>query len=180
MLNTNVSGTDKAMYALTRIRGIGRRFSNLILKKADVDLNKRAGELTEEEIENIKAIISNPLQFNIPEWFLNNRKDRKDGKTYQVGYTLNIYTYHSSVHTSDESSIAYPLIGFMPLYTCHYIIAHNISFPMTAPSSVATADSVRDSTPVVCAQIITTMRLKVASVITVVLLHHPIAVIQYN
>jgi small subunit ribosomal protein S18e len=66
VLNTNVSGTDKAMYALTRIRGIGRRFSNLVLKKADVDLNKRAGELTEEEIENIKTVIANPLQFNIP------------------------------------------------------------------------------------------------------------------
>src|ERR1700681_1946216 len=84
VLNTNVNGADKVMYALTRIRGIGRRFSNLILKKADVDLNKRAGELTEDEIENIKTVISNPLQFNIPEWFLNNRKDRKEGKSSQV------------------------------------------------------------------------------------------------
>ena len=43
ILNTNVKGTDKVMYAMTKIKGIGRRFSNLILKKADIDLNKRAG-----------------------------------------------------------------------------------------------------------------------------------------
>jgi small subunit ribosomal protein S18e len=84
ILNTNVKGTDKVMYALTKIRGIGRRFANLICKKADIDLNKRAGELTEEEIEALKTIISNPLQFNIPVWFLNNQKDHKDGKDSQV------------------------------------------------------------------------------------------------
>jgi small subunit ribosomal protein S18e len=84
ILNTNVKGTDKVMYALTKIRGIGRRFSNLICKKADIDLNKRAGELTEEEIEALKTIIANPLQFNIPVWFLNNQKDHKDGKDSQV------------------------------------------------------------------------------------------------
>jgi hypothetical protein len=42
VLNTNVKGTDKVMYALTKIKGIGRRFSNLIVKKADIDLNKRS------------------------------------------------------------------------------------------------------------------------------------------
>jgi len=84
VLNTNVKGTDKVMYALTKIRGIGRRFANLICKKADIDLNKRAGELTEEEIEALKTIIANPLQFNIPVWFLNNQKDHKDGKDSQV------------------------------------------------------------------------------------------------
>lgn len=29
------------MYALTRIKGVGRRYSNLVCKKADVDLSKR-------------------------------------------------------------------------------------------------------------------------------------------
>lgn len=84
VLNTNVNGTRKVMYALAQIRGIGRRFANLICKKAEIDLNKRAGELTEEELDTIKTIIANPLQFNIPQWFLNNQKDHKDGKYTQV------------------------------------------------------------------------------------------------
>ena len=29
------------MYALTSIKGVGRRYSNLVCKKADVDLTKR-------------------------------------------------------------------------------------------------------------------------------------------
>jgi endonuclease III len=35
----------KVMYALTKIKGVGRRYSNLVCKKADVDLNKRYGWL---------------------------------------------------------------------------------------------------------------------------------------
>jgi hypothetical protein len=34
-------GKQKVMYALTKIKGVGRRYSNLVCKKADVDLNKR-------------------------------------------------------------------------------------------------------------------------------------------
>ena len=41
VLNTNVDGKQKIMFALTSIKGIGRRFANLICKKADVDMNKR-------------------------------------------------------------------------------------------------------------------------------------------
>jgi small subunit ribosomal protein S18e len=41
VLNTNVDGKQKVMYALTAIRGIGRRFANLTCKKGEVDMRKR-------------------------------------------------------------------------------------------------------------------------------------------
>ena len=49
--------------------------------QADIDLSKRAGELSEEEVEKIITIMSNPRQYKIPDWFLNRQKDIKDGKT---------------------------------------------------------------------------------------------------
>ncbi|CAD0038086.1 unnamed protein product [Aureobasidium pullulans] len=100
LLNTN-----KVMYALTKIKGVGRRYSNLVCKKADVDLSKRyaylapdgqerkvasntsiiaAGELTSEELERIVTIIQNPTQYKIPSWFLNRQRDIVDGKDFQV------------------------------------------------------------------------------------------------
>merc|ERR1711977_594034 len=69
LLNTNVEGKQKVMYALTKIKGVGRRYSNLVCKKADVDLTKRAGELTSEELERIVTIIQNPTQYKIPSWY---------------------------------------------------------------------------------------------------------------
>ncbi|CAJ0626899.1 13730_t:CDS:2 [Entrophospora sp. SA101] len=84
LLNTNVDGKEKVMFALTAIKGVGRRYSNLVCKKADVDLNKRAGELSNEELERIVTIIQNPTQYKIPDWFLNRQKDIVDGKNSQL------------------------------------------------------------------------------------------------
>jgi small subunit ribosomal protein S18e len=55
-MNTNIDGRIKVPFAMTAIKGVGRRFSYVCLRKADVDTNKRAGELTEEEV-NIQLFI---------------------------------------------------------------------------------------------------------------------------
>jgi len=87
---------------LTEIKGVGRRYANIVCKKADVDLKKRyvfasrwtlhyvftiissAGDLNSDELERIVTIIQNPLQFKIPRWFLNRQKDIVDGKDSQI------------------------------------------------------------------------------------------------
>jgi small subunit ribosomal protein S18e len=84
LLNTNIDGKRKIMFALTAIKGCGRRYANLVVKKADIDLNKRAGELSADELERIVTILQNPRQYRIPDWFLNRQKDIVDGKFSQV------------------------------------------------------------------------------------------------
>ncbi|KAK8794328.1 hypothetical protein WA171_001511 [Blastocystis sp. BT1] len=84
VLNTNIDGKQKIVYALTSIKGIGRRFATAVCKKAEVDIRKRAGELSNDEIDRLIAVISSPLQYNIPEWFLNRQKDVETGKYKQI------------------------------------------------------------------------------------------------
>ncbi|XP_073242653.1 small ribosomal subunit protein uS13 [Porites lutea] len=72
------------MFALTAIKGVGRRYANLVCKKADVDMKKRAGELTDDEVERVITIMQNPRQYKIPDWFLNRQKDIRDGKYSQI------------------------------------------------------------------------------------------------
>ena len=84
ILNTNVRGEHKVMFALTAIRGVGRRFSNIICKKADVDMNKRAGELTKEEIDKLVDVMQHPLSYKVPVWFLNRKRDIKTGTNSQL------------------------------------------------------------------------------------------------
>lgn len=45
--------------------------------------HQSAGELTNEELERIVTIMQNPLQYKIPEWYLNRQKDITDGKYSQ-------------------------------------------------------------------------------------------------
>jgi ribosomal protein S13 len=84
ILNTNVDGRRRVLNALTAIKGIGRRFSDQVLKRADVDQRKRAGELTAEEIDKIVEIVQHPVQYGIPQWFLNRQNNIVDGKYLQL------------------------------------------------------------------------------------------------
>ncbi|KAG9333685.1 hypothetical protein JZ751_010675 [Albula glossodonta] len=84
VLNTNIDGRRKIAFAITAIKGVGRRYAHVVLRKADIDLNKRAGELTEDEVERVVTIMQNPRQYKIPDWFLNRQKDVKDGKYSQT------------------------------------------------------------------------------------------------
>jgi small subunit ribosomal protein S18e len=44
-MNTNLEGERKVQYALTAIKGCGKRYAGVCLKKAEIDMKKRAGEL---------------------------------------------------------------------------------------------------------------------------------------
>lgn len=50
IMGTNIDGKRKVVIAMTAIKGVGRRYANIVLKKADVDLTKRAGECSDEEV----------------------------------------------------------------------------------------------------------------------------------
>lgn len=83
-MNTNIDGKEKVPFAITDVKGVGRRFALLACKRANVDINKRAGELNEEELERIVDVIQNPLKYDIPVWMLNRRKDIRDGKDHHL------------------------------------------------------------------------------------------------
>ena len=87
--NTNINGKQKAPFGLRQIRGIGRRFASLALKIAQVDLQKRSGEITEKEINTVNDILARPLEYNIPKWFLNRQKDPRNGTyTHMISNVL--------------------------------------------------------------------------------------------
>ncbi|KAL0246477.1 hypothetical protein GEMRC1_007689 [Eukaryota sp. GEM-RC1] len=84
VLNTNIDGRRKVVAGITAIKGIGRRFATLACKAADVDMDKRAGELSPEEIERLIAVFQAPEDHKIPRWFLNRKKDPVDGTYSQI------------------------------------------------------------------------------------------------
>ena len=61
IFNSNIDGKQKIPFAIRRIRGIGRRLSTVITQKAGLDVNGRAGDLTDDNLEKIIDIVSKPL-----------------------------------------------------------------------------------------------------------------------
>jgi small subunit ribosomal protein S13 len=79
-----LAGTEKVVYALSNIKGIGVNLANAILREAEINPETRIGNLTETETERIEDVIRNPDKYNIPSWLLNRQKDFETGKNLHL------------------------------------------------------------------------------------------------
>ena len=79
-MGTDVQGTLKTVYALTKIKGVSLSLASSILKKAGVNPDLRVGFLTETDLNKIEEIIREPTKYGLPTWLFNRRKDAETGK----------------------------------------------------------------------------------------------------
>ena len=49
------------------------------MKIAQINTDKRSGEITEAEINSVNDILARPNEYNVPKWFLNRQKDPRNG-----------------------------------------------------------------------------------------------------
>lgn len=81
---TDLAGTEKVVYALSNIKGIGVGLANAILRKAGINPGTRIGNLTEADTEKIEDVIRNLDKYNIPSWLFNRQKDVETGKNLHL------------------------------------------------------------------------------------------------
>ncbi len=80
VIDTDLDGTHRVDYALTKIKGVGSRFARAVIQKAEVDPSTRVGFLSDDEVKRIEDVLLNPGRYGIAEWLLNRRKDLQTGK----------------------------------------------------------------------------------------------------
>ncbi len=78
-LRARVDGNAKLEYALTQIKGIGRRFSQIVVKISGINPSQRIGALSEKEINTIEEIVMSPQKYGVPSYLLNRQKDLVHG-----------------------------------------------------------------------------------------------------
>ena len=81
------------LVGLTQIKGIGYNFATAILDTLKINTNSNIGNLTEENVQAIEKLITDPIGGNFPTWFLNRRKDIETGSdlhllTSDIPFTL--------------------------------------------------------------------------------------------
>ncbi len=77
--NTDLDGSKQIGSAITRIKGIGFSFANTLCSLAGIDKEKKAGELTDDELKRVNEAIKTASS-KVPSWLLNRRKDKETGK----------------------------------------------------------------------------------------------------
>ncbi len=84
IINTDLKGNKQILYALPYIKGVGLMFANAICRKAKIDIHKKAGYLTEQEVKAIEDVLTHPAKYSIPLWMFDRRKDYDTGADLHV------------------------------------------------------------------------------------------------
>ncbi|UCH03333.1 MAG: 30S ribosomal protein S13 [Candidatus Bathyarchaeota archaeon] len=90
---TDLEGSKRLEYGLTKIKGVNIHFSNAIIKTANLQPDKRIGNLTDSELQKIEDVLNDPEKYGIPQWLFNRRKDMETGKNLHfIGSELTLRT----------------------------------------------------------------------------------------
>jgi len=81
---TDIDGSKKIVYGLSKIRGVGVSFANAVVKAAELKPDMRVGELTDAKVEKIEEIISEPSKYNLPTRLFDRRKDVDTGRDFHL------------------------------------------------------------------------------------------------
>jgi len=84
IIKTDLDGTKKVPYALTKIRGINIRLAHVIVRTAEIDPDQRLGTLTEAEAKKIEQVLQDPKKHEIPAWTLNRQRDIVTGEDKHI------------------------------------------------------------------------------------------------
>ncbi len=93
IVGNDIRGEKKMVIGLTQIKGLGFNFATAILDTLKINPNSNIGNLTEENVQAIEKLITDPVASNFPTWFLNRRKDIETGAdlhllTSDIPFTL--------------------------------------------------------------------------------------------
>ena len=91
LASTDLDGTKKIAYGLAKIKGLDVSLAYAILKVAEIDPNKRIGNLTESEVQKLDSILADPVKHGVPAWLVNRPGDLETGQPrHLVGPDLTI------------------------------------------------------------------------------------------
>ena len=96
-MGTDLDGSLKVPYALTKVKGIGVMLGYALARAAGIDPEKRLGYLSEEELKRLEEVAKNPLAHGIPSWLLNRRKDLLTGKDLHLYGSDLVYTIKEDI-----------------------------------------------------------------------------------
>lgn len=90
MANTDIDGLKYTVIGLQSIKGVGKRVSQIIAKKANVDPSKKIGSLDDATIATLEKLVTTYVEY-APSWAVNRQMDYETGADmHLLGNDLNI------------------------------------------------------------------------------------------
>lgn len=81
---SDIDGTKKIVYGLTKIRGVGPSFAAAIVRAAEIKPELRMGDLSEAEVQKVEDVMRDPTKYGLPPRLFDRRKDPETGRDLHV------------------------------------------------------------------------------------------------
>lgn len=79
----DLPGEKRVSNALQKIGGVSVSFANALMKQANIG-EKKAGDLADEEVSALEAVLKDPHGHGIPHWMFNRQKDFDTGNDAHI------------------------------------------------------------------------------------------------
>lgn len=108
--NTDIDGQKRVAAGIESIKGIGKRASDIIVNKADVDPTVKMGDLPDDKVKQIELLVSGYAEL-VPAWILNRQSD------YETGSDLHLIGNEIELVAKDD-------INRMKMIRCYRGVRH--------------------------------------------------------
>jgi len=82
--NVDVPGDKAVRVAMTKIKGVGINFSDVICAVTKVNGTVKAGNLSTSDVEKLNQALNDPVAAGIPVWMFNRKKDYDSGEDKHI------------------------------------------------------------------------------------------------
>ena len=88
--NSDIDGLKHTVIGLQSIKGVGKRVSQIIVKRAGIDGSLKIGSLSDEQIADLEKLVLSYVEY-APSWAINRQMDYESGADMHLfGNDLNI------------------------------------------------------------------------------------------
>lgn len=95
---TDLNGNLQVPLALTKIRGVGLRYAELLTKLAGINPVSRMGYLSDREVKILEDLIKEKPE-EVPSYFVNRQKDYKSGENLHATGSIIMLMNKSDIDT---------------------------------------------------------------------------------
>ena len=108
--NSDIDGQKRTVIGLQSIKGVGKRVSQIVVKKANVAPTAKIGTLSDEKVKEIEGLVLTYFEY-APHWAVNRQMD------YETGADMHLFGNDLDMIQKDD-------INRMKMIRCYRGIRH--------------------------------------------------------
>jgi small subunit ribosomal protein S13 len=76
--NSDIDGQKRTVIGVQSIKGVGKRVSQIVIKKAGIDPSVKIGTLPDEKVKELEQLVLTYVEY-VPSWVINRQLDYESG-----------------------------------------------------------------------------------------------------